>query len=667
MRESKNGKKRWSLARILVIAAVGLIFSLAAAAMYCSGTWNLNRFYDVGEVYDVWLGEFLPIGAEYHQDNKTFTVTENEASVRYMVRNSEQEWNYMYVYLSQMSDDFMETVIRYYDINGKLLLEQQTTLTEGENILSLKGIILGSVEFCFQNQTDKSFYLYKLQFREKEIVFSIAELLGTAALLFAVYLVVAAAACRLMKGRKTRNKAGLLEGLWDIYIVIFQNIGEKISKIPARIRSFVRVGILVLIFFNMFLTAKYGSYLKADFYKYYIGSQILLLCVWAVFCMRKNMKKVSCRSGFVKAWCAMCILMCISDFFVAKRFALTGIWVLLVFGLVFLCQANLDSRSELLREFASAVRITFWVFCAACFLFYPFEVNNYAGAYMGMTKNPNTLGEFMAIVFVVELALLEECMYWKKGIMRIWISVAGMISSLAFIRMSDCRNAYLVVLVGIVIALAKICTNLKLRSYRKNILIALTAVVILYLPVTYLSYLGVERMGTQEEQAIEQDIVYSGREIVYAGQISVEQVERYNKLDTYASGRLTIWKTYLQNMNLWGHSGDATVCERNGNVRMGAHNMLLTIGYRYGVFTVIPYTVVIVYMLIYGFRYMSKSVRTAGAYSLVPFLCAVACIIEAMLDNMEQPMRYSPWFVLYFLMGFILIQAAEAEKSRGLI
>ena len=95
--------------------------------------WNLNRFYDVGEVYDVWLGEFLPIGAEYHQDNKTFTVTENEASVRYMVRNSEQEWNYMYVYLSQMSDDFMETVIRYYDINGKLLLEQQTTLTEGEN------------------------------------------------------------------------------------------------------------------------------------------------------------------------------------------------------------------------------------------------------------------------------------------------------------------------------------------------------------------------------------------------------------------------------------------------------------------------------------------------------------------------------------------------------
>ena len=172
-------------------------------------------------------------------------------------------------------------------------------------------------------------------------------------------------------------------------------------------------------------------------------------------------------------------------------------------------------------------------------------------------------------------------------------------------------------------------------------------------------------MGTQEEQAIEQDIVYSGREIVYAGQISVEQVERYNKLDTYASGRLTIWKTYLQNMNLWGHSGDATVCERNGNVRMGAHNMLLTIGYRYGVFTVIPYTVVIVYMLIYGFRYMSKSVRTAGAYSLVPFLCAVACIIEAMLDNMEQPMRYSPWFVLYFLMGFILIQAAGGgEKQR---
>lgn len=40
--------------KTLLLSAIGIILSLSIASMCCSGTWNLNKFYDVGEVFDTW-------------------------------------------------------------------------------------------------------------------------------------------------------------------------------------------------------------------------------------------------------------------------------------------------------------------------------------------------------------------------------------------------------------------------------------------------------------------------------------------------------------------------------------------------------------------------------------------------------------------------------------
>ncbi len=57
-------------------------------------------------------------------------------------------------------------------------------------------------------------------------------------------------------------------------------------------------------------------------------------------------------------------------------------------------------------------------------------------------------------------------------------------------------------------------------------------------------------------------------------------------------------------------------------------------------------------MVSYGIRYVVRKGKEPGVHAFLPLGLAVAYIISASLGNIEQPMRYIPWIVFYFLMGF---------------
>ena len=85
------GKIAWIL--------TGICFASAVALMLICGSFNLDRFYDVGEVYDVpqmyiKLGENYDVS--YDEIENIHTITAENASKNFWL--SEGKWNYIYLY-----------------------------------------------------------------------------------------------------------------------------------------------------------------------------------------------------------------------------------------------------------------------------------------------------------------------------------------------------------------------------------------------------------------------------------------------------------------------------------------------------------------------------------------------------------------------------------------
>ena len=117
----------------------------------------------------------------------------------------------------------------------------------------------------------------------------------------------------------------------------------------------------------------------------------------------------------------------------------------------------------------------------------------------------------------------------------------------------------------------------------------------------------------------------------------------------------------MSELNLWGHYGDADI---DGAVdkKIGAHNMFITIAYRYGIFSVVPYIFLILGILKYGFCYMIKMRRTKGSYALMILFTGISYFGSAFLGNMEQPLRYMPWVIFYMMIGYTMIQAENMDE-----
>lgn len=645
--------------KTLLLSVIGIILSLSVASMYSSGTWNLDKFYDVGEVFDTWNLNDAP-------------------AVSCSLPSKKNNWNYLYLHASGIGERPLSVRIVFYDKLWNWLKEDVRELTDGENEIllneiGLEGLKYKNVAIVNLEGQEAPCMVYRAQFREFPEYFSWRKFAAAFCLVLAAYGIAAFIICKKLGAReKPEESRGtmdlVLENIQRVYWKVFEGIPEKVQRIPEYQKSAYRVECLVFLFFNSLMMTKFGNYQNGLQYQGYMVLQSALLLIWCMVSLKPVPRFCHFHKWFLAAWGSMCILMCISDFIVDKKFSHLGVWMLLVFGVVFWGWANVDAPATILRELEKAVEVIFLVFCLYCVLFEPY---NGLVAYIGMTTNQNTLGEFATIVLPVFCSMLDELFYQENKWKSIFFKTLELLLAGYLLFISTCRASEVSAVLCLILFSAKIKMNLKNKQYMKNVAVFCVTVAIASVPFIKVADWGIKNIPTILKTDISTGVQTVGSQdvlarentpIVYAkaGQEQViekikqqkEFAVKYRKVDIWTNYRISIWKTYIEHLNLWGHYGNEMVYSPTRNIKIGAHNMFLTIMYRYGVFMLIPYLASVCIMVGFGIKYMVRNGKTAGNCSFLPLGLGSAYIISAMFGNIEQPMRYIPWIVFYFLMGF---------------
>ena len=149
---------------------------------------------------------------------------------------------------------------------------------------------------------------------------------------------------------------------------------------------------------------------------------------------------------------------------------------------------------------------------------------------------------------------------------------------------------------------------------------------------------------------VAQNYYLPGTQVVYASGTEksriAEKLGSSKNLDQLTSGRTQYYKVYLRNMNLLGHSGSAYFY----GAKHQAHNALIMIAYRYGVFVVIPYFMLMVYFFASAVKALWKNQEKIALWFL--FVISWSVGIMMMCDNIEQPFRWICWVVYFVGMGY---------------
>jgi energy-coupling factor transporter transmembrane protein EcfT len=99
----------------------------------------------------------------------------------------------------------------------------------------------------------------------------------------------------------------------------------------------------------------------------------------------------------------------------------------------------------------------------------------------------------------------------------------------------------------------------------------------------------------------------------------VDYVDYDNALDVISNGRITIFKSYISELNLWGHEDMGAVLP-NGEIALHAHNTFLQVAYDHGIVGGVLFAITMISALVASLIYF-KNNRTKEMLSLVT--CAV--------------------------------------------
>ena len=129
-------------------------------------------------------------------------------------------------------------------------------------------------------------------------------------------------------------------------------------------------------------------------------------------------------------------------------------------------------------------------------------------------------------------------------------------------------------------------------------------------------------------------------------------------LNSFASSRFTVWKNYLENLNLIGHNGNKLLYIKDGyDKREWAHNTALEIAYRCGVIPGILFLLIEVYAGIYVLIWLfSKKYEPWRLFSMMGI---ITFCLYSVLDVVVYPFEH----VIMFLFFIAIMPLFKKEKK----
>lgn len=327
----------------------------------------------------------------------------------------------------------------------------------------------------------------------------------------------------------------------------------------------------------------------------------------------------------------------------------------------------MKQREQFAGEFIRAILLSFLFTGAFCFLCRPMtEGMRYLGSYY----RPGMFAMYVLFVWVALLGDIEHRLR-RRGIEPIVFVEAAALPLAGYLlwRTQSSSGVLPAAFSAVFFVFYQFAVSKSSKIRKKTVLVLLT-IAVLTMPVITASHWGLTNLprllGTEVIMDPDQEFVTTAGNVfestpVYGAQQNEEQDESESKsvieksrilkklfarqsLESLTSNRNLYWVGYLRETNLIGHSGKTALW----GVNRWPHSGFLATMHRYGIFSVIPYAVMVFVNLLFNWRYMADHKKQYGFFL---FASAISAFVLILMENLELPFLYLCWIVMYLLMG----------------
>ena len=662
--------------KVIYIAWIlfGLILAFSVTGFVLSGNGSIYNFYNVGDVYEINDTLYnLHDQQEYgHQEDSGEVVLDGDMYV-YGIRiiKNKNKWNYFCIDLDNITSACLQVVVNYIRMEDGTAVENEgrrCVLKEGTNVVEVpENSSFNVLRISIVGEQGDSFFVRKMQLRETAPIFTWKAAIKIYLITYALY---SLAICILLF---IWEKVGLkcriyrcIEVLQGVYAFVAEKLYSLASKVPWLLKR--RRPLRTILFALMFVYNAYAHMqgtAKTRF-KYHLIVYMVILLLITILTIRPKLKKQNWNNALAWSWLALWGMACISDFLVPKNYRYLGYIMVLVVGFFFFVWNNMENPHELVQDFVRAIHIFFGFIIIFCFLFRP---KTEGIRYAGISTNPSVFALYLGSIWAVVLGEVENGLRERKPVIKMLPHIIEGCLVAAFCWESQSAGPILCMLaVAFVWFLRAICYTKKTRTQRKAMLSVLSFFLLL-IPAYMAMDWGIghipQALGHSVILGEEQPLASEDWGMVAHAAGLKEKFAETRLGQKFASATLSgvlgsrdyYYRQYLRYMNLFGHEKGPQLWGR----RRLPHNAFLGIAYRYGVFAVVPYILMLGTVLVRTFRYGNKKVEYAG----MPFLICLISILMSMTDNVEQPFVWLPWIALYLMMGIVF--ADEGQKGNSLI
>lgn len=476
----------------------------------------------------------------------------------------------------------------------------------------------------------------------------------------------------------------MIDKLQDLFISLLSPwipiMGKISSKVKYRLLTGCFIADLVL-----FCIVRYV--LQKESYFYNTACGIFLMLLIALLSLDRSLLRKPWRRSMCIAWFGMCIVFTLSDLFVSKKACGLGIILALVFTGVFFVWQNHSRKDLLWKAFKDAVKYSFLLMAGISFLFRPYFEG---GRYAGIFTNPNTFGLYLYVIFAVYMSDLDWNVETGKKFRKSLPTYLQLALVLFYLLVSQARTAMLAIgaifllWIGVRLYMGK--KQGRYAAFLKGL-----AALVLVAAVCYpLYFAGIRNLPKLVGNPIvfDEDVLYlsNGEKIEDIGdkvlaefdeiesvQVTdhktsnngiwgriVRSLDSNATLNKISSGRITIYKAYLQKLNIKGHK---RVTMKINNKRVShAHNNWLQFAYTYGVPSMLFYSVITVLSLVRSILfYMTNRRRNATYAFLIPAIC-VGFLVATLTECLFLPFEVFPAFAYWFAFGDMFEKTLEEKE-----
>lgn len=338
---------------------------------------------------------------------------------------------------------------------------------------------------------------------------------------------------------------------------------------------------------------------------------------------------------------------------IGPGFRAIALTILVGFPALYFVWGNREDYQTLYLLISKAFSHVLTGYFLICMIFLPAGIAT-SGRYTGSTVNPNIWGMLCVAAAVCVFFVISE----TKGktillyFFSLWVAVTG-------VAYSGSRTAFLIILIQSIIFGCYYLRHkiLRAKDKMKGIAVLLALLLIIISAVVLPSYVGSQITVNTATEPQAEELENSVEEASALISVLDRLENQDSNLDAMSSGRLSLWKTYLENLNLTGHNGNQLLYVSRFDRSEWAHNTALEYAYRCGFIPGVLFLLVEIYagiyVLIWLFSKKYEPWRLFSMLGIISFCC------YSVLDVLIYPFEH----VIMFLF-FIAIMPLYKKKSR---